>query len=99
MRSNITFDQFSTTTFITIANTPNGVNLITNSINFNIHSFNVLNRELISLTFLTFQSANKDIPSIIPQVTICIALNSTNAVKIFDGIKSCKNCVKDNSCT
>jgi hypothetical protein len=97
IKSNIALEPFSTTTFITIANTPNGVNLITNSINFNIASLRVVNISFTTFTFFTFQSASNDIHKIIPQVTICIALNSTNAVNILLGIRSCKNWVNDNS--
>jgi hypothetical protein len=99
IKSYIAVDPFSTTTFITMANTPKGVNLIIKVINFNIASLRVPNISFILFTFFIFHKARRDIPSMIHVVTICIALNSTKAMNILLGIKSCKNWVKDNSCT
>jgi len=91
IKSYIALDPFSTTTFITIANTPKGVNLMIKVINFNIASFSVQNISFMLFTFLIFHKARREIPRIIQVVTICIALNSTNAMNILLGIKSCKN--------
>jgi hypothetical protein len=87
------------TTSYTIAKTHRGVSLITASINFNIQSF---------IHFVTFQTtsicdlffvARIAIHRIIHIVTICIALNSTNAFIMLLGINHSINDPKLNHST
>jgi len=79
--------QFSYTTFATMANTPNGVSFITKLINFKIPVFRVSISACRASVSLFFQIASTEIHKIIPVETICIAFKSTNAWKIFEGIK------------
>jgi hypothetical protein len=79
------------TTHDTMANTPRGVSLITQEINLRIPLLRVSVSVLSCNTSSRFPYDMRATHRIIPIVTICMALSSTNATIILSGTMESKN--------